>query len=262
MKPALVLAVALAAAVPPGLRGRELERLPTRRHEIVLTFDGGDNAVGLPSILRTLSRRRVRATFFVSGRLARRYPALMRIVGREHEVGNHTWSHPTLTRLSSAAVTNEIRRGERAIRAATGRDPRPLFRFPYGDRNARTIRLANRAGYVSIRWSVDTWGWMGVGRQSVGGVVRRVREGLEPGAIVLMHVGAARDGSTLDARALPAVIDMVRRRGYSFTTLERLGQRRQVSARRSASSTTGSTASSPSRRSSRFAAPAQSSSRS
>jgi peptidoglycan-N-acetylglucosamine deacetylase len=219
------LFLALVLALPPGLHGRELERLPTRKREIVLTFDGGDNAVGLPAILRTLRRREVPATFFVSGRLARRYPLLMRAVGRDYEVGNHTWSHPALTRLSSAAVTTEIRRGESAIRKATGRDPRPLFRFPYGDRNARTIAIANRLGYVSIRWSVDTWGWMGVGRQSVGGVVRRVREGLEPGAIVLMHVGAARDRSTLDARALPAVIDMVRGRGYSFTTLERLGRR-------------------------------------
>jgi len=221
----VALSLAIVVGLPPGIRGRELERLPTRKREVVLTFDGGDNAVGLASILRTLRRRDVAATFFVSGRLARRYPVLMRAIGREYEVGNHTWSHPPLTRLSSAAVAAEIRRGERAIRSATGRDPRPLFRFPYGDRNARTIAIANRLGYVSVRWSVDTWGWMGVGRQSVAGVVRRVAAGLEPGAIVLLHVGAARDGSTLDARALPAVIDMVRRRGYSFTTLERLAHR-------------------------------------
>ncbi len=218
----LAIAVAFVLGLPPSLRGREVERLATTKHEIVLTFDGGDNAVGAASILRTLRARHVQATFFLSGRLARRYPRLMRAIGRDYEVGNHTWSHVLMTRLSSPAVAAEIRRGARTIRETTGRNPRPLFRFPYGDRDARTIAIANRLGYVSIRWSVDTWGWMGVGRQSVSGVVRRVADGLQPGAIVLLHIGAARDGSTLDARALPAVIDTVRRRGYTFTTLERL----------------------------------------
>ena len=223
---ALAAALVLVAAVPPSLRGRELERLPTRKHEVVLTFDAGDNAVGGWSILRTLRARHVPAAFFVSGRVARRYPALMRAIARHYELGNHTWSHVPLTGLSSSAVAAEIRRGERAIRATTGQDPRPLFRFPYGDRDARTIAIVNRLGYVSIRWSVDTWGWMGVGRQSRAGVVRRVVDGLEPGAIVLMHLGVARDGSLLDARALPAVIDSVRGRGYAFTTLESVARRR------------------------------------
>jgi peptidoglycan/xylan/chitin deacetylase (PgdA/CDA1 family) len=78
----------------------------------------------------------------------------------------------------------------------------------------------NGLGYTSVRWSVDTWGWMGTSEgQSVATVLRRVRQGLRPGAIVLMHVGAARDGSLLDARALPRVITALERRGYRFVTL-------------------------------------------
>jgi peptidoglycan/xylan/chitin deacetylase (PgdA/CDA1 family) len=75
-------------------------------------------------------------------------------------------------------------------------------------------------GYVSVRWSLDTWGWMGrAGGQSASSVVRRVAAGLEPGEIVLMHVGVARDGSLLDAEALSRVIAVVRTRGYRFVTL-------------------------------------------
>jgi peptidoglycan-N-acetylglucosamine deacetylase len=72
---------------------------------------------------------------------------------------------------------------------------------------------------VSIRWTVDTWGWMGRSAESVPGAARRVMEGLVPGEIVLMHVGSSRDGSTIDTRALPHVIRAVRARGYRFVTL-------------------------------------------
>jgi peptidoglycan-N-acetylglucosamine deacetylase len=219
---AAVLAT-LVAAVPPGLRGKDLEALPTTRKEVVLTFDAGADAKGFPVIHRTLRREGVPATFFLTGRWVERYPGFSRTIGLHYEVGNHTHSHPKLTPLGAAAVTAELRRAEGAIRKATGRDPRPLFRFPYGDRDARTIAIVNRNGYVCVRWTVDTWGWMGRSRQSRDGVVRRVTQGLRPGAIVMFHLGGASDGSTLDADALPAVIAAIRARGYRFTTLERLG---------------------------------------
>jgi peptidoglycan/xylan/chitin deacetylase (PgdA/CDA1 family) len=105
------------------------------------------------------------------------------------------------------------------IRRATGQDTRPLFRFPYGDRDARTIAICNGLGYVSVRWTVDTWGWMGRARQSVQGAIRRAEGELMPGEIVLMHVGSASDHSTIDTHALPAIIRYVRSRGYRFVTL-------------------------------------------
>ena len=219
----LALAAALAGPVPPGLAGRELDRLPTTRKEVVLTIDAGGNSVGGWSMLTTLKRRNVAATFFLTGRFVVANPAISRVIGHSYPVANHTWSHAHLPRLSNAAVEWEIVRAERAIRAGTGRDPRPVFRFPYGDRDARSIAIANRLGYVSIRWTVDTLGWMP--GQTTAGAVRRVVDRLKPGAIVLMHIGAARDGSTVDARALPAVIDAIRRRGYTFTTFDRLRPR-------------------------------------
>lgn len=127
-----------------------------------------------------------------------------------------------MTPLSSADVRKEIRRAEWWIHAGTGRDPRPLFRFPYGDRNGRTIAIANSLGYTSVRWSLDTWGWMGTsGGMSVSAVERRVGSRLSPGDILLLHVGGGRDGSMLDTRALPEVLRLIERRGYRFVTLER-----------------------------------------
>ena len=217
------LALALAGPLPPGLRGRELDRLPTRRKEVALTLDCGGNSVGGWTVYRTLRRKHAVATFFLTGDFVRANPGLARAIGRRFPVGDHTVDHATLPALSSAAVVREIVDARREIRAATGRDPKPFFRFPYGASDARTLAIANGLGYVSVRWTVDTLGWMGTrGGETVPRAVARVVAALAPGAIVLMHVGQARDGSLIDPHALPAVIDAIRRRGYVFTTLEPL----------------------------------------
>ena len=207
-------------ALPPPIVAGELVRLQTRQHVVALTFDGGGNAQGVKSVLATLRRERVPATFFLTGHFVRTYPAIARAIGRRYVVANHTVDHVHLTALSDGAVVRQIARANFLSRRATGRDTRPLFRFPYGDRDARTLAICHRLGYTSIRWTVDTWGWMGRSSQSVSGAARRVVDELVPGEIVLMHVGASRDGSTIDTEALPYVIRAVRARGYRFVTLK------------------------------------------
>src|SRR5919198_3668183 len=203
-------------ALPPAIVAGELVRLQTRQHVVALTFDGGGNADGAKAILATLRRDHVPATFFLTGHFVRAYPAIARAIGRRYLVANHTVDHPHLTAMSNGAVVGEITRANVLIRRATGQDTRPLFRFPYGDRDARTLAICHRLGYVSVRWTVDTWGWMGGSSQSVPGTVRRVLRSLVPGEIVLMHMGSARDGSTIDTHALPLVIRALRARGYRF----------------------------------------------
>ena len=206
-------------ALPPAIVAGELVRLQTRQHVVALTFDGGGNADGAKGVLAALRGDRVPATFFLTGHFVKTYPRLARVIGRSYPVGNHTVNHLDLRRLSTPAATREVVQAEQMIRRATGRDPRPYFRFPYGARDTRTLRLVHRLGYASVRWTVDTWGWMGLSQQSVAGAVRRVLGDLVPGEIVLMHLGAARDRSTIDAHALPGVIRAVRARGYRFVTL-------------------------------------------
>jgi peptidoglycan/xylan/chitin deacetylase (PgdA/CDA1 family) len=207
-------------ALPPAIVAGELVRLQTRQHVVALTFDGGGNADAAKSVLAILRRERVPGTFFLTGHFVRTYPRLSRAIGRRYPVANHTVDHVDLRRLSTPAATREITWAETMIRRATGRDPRPLFRFPYGARDARTLGIVRRLGYASVRWTVDTWGWMGLTSQSVAGAQRRVVDHLVPGEIVLMHLGAARDRSTIDSRALPGVIHAVRARGYKFVTLQ------------------------------------------
>lgn len=139
---------------------------------------------------------------------------------RGYVVADHTVSHPHLTQLSSARVVAEVTGGAAAIAAVTGRTPKPWFRFPYGEYDARTLQLVNGLGYGAIGWTVDTLGWKGTSAGTAADIVNRVRAALAPGAIVLMHIGAnPDDATTYDADALPAVIAAVRAAGYGFITV-------------------------------------------
>lgn len=208
-------------ALPSSLRGAEWYRIPTSDRVVALTFDCGANADGAQRILDTLAAKSVTATFFMCGNFVNTYPAMASTIASRYPVGDHTATHQDLRTLSDADVVTEILGGERTIWRVTGVDPHPLFRFPYGASDARTIALANAYGYGGIRWTVDTLGWEGIsGGQSVQTVTQRVLASLTPGEIVLMHVGSNPDDrSTLDADALAGVIDAIRAQGYGFATI-------------------------------------------
>jgi peptidoglycan/xylan/chitin deacetylase (PgdA/CDA1 family) len=116
------------------------------------------------------------------------------------------------------AVRGQIIGAAAAIQRATGKDTHPMFRFPFGASGQHTIELVNSLGYGAINWTVDTRGWQGTsGGQDVDQIVDRVLAALQPGEIIIMHVGShPTDLSTLDADALPRVIEEIRARGYGF----------------------------------------------
>jgi peptidoglycan/xylan/chitin deacetylase (PgdA/CDA1 family) len=204
-----------------SLAGMHLSTLPTSSKVVALTFDAGANADGVPKILSALQSACVPATFFLTGDWVRSFPQYARMIGLRYPVGNHTYDHPHLTTLSDAAVRSQVLQAQAAIQAAAKYDPRPMFRFPFGESDARTLGIVNDLQYTSIRWTVDTLGWQGTTEgRSVSTVVSRVLANLRPGEIVLMHVGShPTDRSTLDADAVPTIISELRARGYSFVTV-------------------------------------------
>lgn len=209
--------------LPARLRGVEWTRLPTTRRLVALTFDAGSNADGLPSILATLHDQGVtHATFFLTGDWVDSYPGLARRVAARFSLGNHTITHPHLPTLEDQQIVHEVRGARRTIAAATGVDTRPLFRFPYGDSSAHALRIVNDQGFASIRWTVDTLGWEGASAGiTTDSILHRILEGLQPGEIILMHVGSSPDHSTPDADALTQLIHAIRSHGYTFTTVDR-----------------------------------------
>lgn len=213
------------SAVPASLLGKDLERIPTSKKVVALTFDGGASDDAVDAILATLAAKKVPATFFLTGDFAVQFPGASKAIANAGQrLANHSMTHPYFTDLTASAIRDEIRSAEAEIHSAAGASPRPFFRFPFGDRDTRTIKAVNDAGYVPIRWTVDTLGWKGTsGGQSVDTVIDRVLGALQPGEIVLMHVGAhPTDHSTLDADALPKLIDLIRAEGYTFVSLDAL----------------------------------------
>jgi peptidoglycan/xylan/chitin deacetylase (PgdA/CDA1 family) len=211
----------LAGPLPAAVRGHVPTLLPTHRRVVALTFDAGGDDGGLPAILHTLAHAHVPATFFMTGHFVSYYPSWARRVARRYPIGNHTQDHLDLTQLTSSQVRSEIEQARRTIDRITGRAPQPLFRFPYGADDTRTLRIVNALGYAAVGWSVDTLGWLGTsGGQTARSVLVHALAGLRPGEIILMHAGAnPTDHSTLDANALPALIRRIQQRGYRFSSL-------------------------------------------
>lgn len=209
-------------SIPADLVGLDLEVIPGADQVVALTFDAGANDAAVASILETLADKDVTATFFLTGRWVEVYPDRAREIAARYPVANHSVTHADLTTLSDEAARAEVLDAEATILDVTGQDPRPWWRFPLGARDDRTIALVNDLGYVAFRWTVDTLGWQGTsGGRSAAEVHDRVLDGLQPGEIVLLHVGShPTDGSMLDAEALPGIIDAIRAEGYDFVTLD------------------------------------------
>lgn len=173
---------------------------PNQPPRVALTFDAGSDASAVSLILATLKAHHVRATFFLTGKFCEHFPKESRaIADAGMELGNHSYSHPHFTKLSDAAIRNQLTRGEAAITKICGRGTRPLFRFPYGDSDRRTCRTVASAGYQPIRWALDSLDAFGE-RKSADFVAARINNRVKPGYITLMHVSAI--GT---AQALPRI---------------------------------------------------------
>jgi peptidoglycan/xylan/chitin deacetylase (PgdA/CDA1 family) len=213
--------------VPPSLLGTQWSSLPTNRREVALTFDCGANDAGVPAILSALEAGGATATFTMTGLFAQTYPRVAKEIARRgFDIGDHTYSEMNMTQMSPAEARSAVTKGAQVIERITGRDPRPVFRFPFGAFDDQLVRMVNGLGYGSFLWTVDTLGWEGsrptatsTGGQTAKSARARALGSLTPGEIILMHCGSAPDGSTLDADALPAVIQAVKAHGYHFVTL-------------------------------------------
>jgi len=202
------------------LFGPVLNRLPADTDAVSITFDDGPNPDATPRILDTLRDEGVRATFFVLGRHAEQWPALVRRMADEgHQLGNHGFWHLKLHRRAPGYVREDLARGTEAIERASGGIRPKLFRAPHGFRNPWVTPIAASLGQRTIGWSLGVWD---SARPGVEEIARRAVEGLHARSILLLHDGDGYDahGDRLQtARALPLIIRGLRARGLHFTTL-------------------------------------------
>jgi peptidoglycan/xylan/chitin deacetylase (PgdA/CDA1 family) len=201
------------------LFGPALGKIESPRKVVALTFDDGPNPDATPLILDTLAEKGVRATFFVLGSHAERWPELVRRISNEgHQLGNHGYFHRKLQFKSPFYVSRDIRLGIRAIKRAGAPAPK-YFRAPHGFRSPWTTPIASSYGERTVGWSLGVWD---SDRPGVEEILRRTLEGVSPGSIVLLHDGDGYnpDGDRMQtAAALPLIIDRLKEQGYEFATL-------------------------------------------
>lgn len=182
---------------------------------LAITFDDGPHGKHTPRLLDMLAERRTRATFYVIGQNVQANPKIaQRIVEDGHEIANHTWTHPALSRLSADRVAEELRKTHEAVLEITGYRMTNL-RPPYGAFNDQVRRVAfDGHGYDTIMWSVDPLDWK---FRNTPRVTKELVSGAAPGAVLLCH-----DIHATTVAAVPSTLDQLLGRGFQFVTVRDL----------------------------------------
>lgn len=180
---------------------------------VAITFDDGPGA-SLDKLLAFLDAADARATFFVLGEMvAARPTSLRKIAAAGHEIGDHSWDHPELPRLSDDGVRAELTRTADLVEKITGRRP-DLMRPPYGEVSARVVGILKAREWPIVQWSVDPEDWKD---RDADVVYRRVIAQTRPGSIVLLH-----DIHPTTVAAVPRILATLADRGYTFVTVSEL----------------------------------------
>jgi peptidoglycan/xylan/chitin deacetylase (PgdA/CDA1 family) len=148
---------------------------------IAITFDDGPDPEVTPRLLAILARRKARATFFMLGESARKYPGLVgEVASAGHAVGNHSWDHPSFPEISRGERRRQIWDCARALAPHGLR----LFRPPFGHQNRETFLDAFLLGYQVVTWSVDSEDW----RDTDGKLIAdRIERETTPGSVIIFH---------------------------------------------------------------------------
>jgi peptidoglycan/xylan/chitin deacetylase (PgdA/CDA1 family) len=195
----------------PQVRTQAEESLPGARHAVALTFDDGPHPDNTPAVLSVLRKHKVQATFFVIGENAAAFPHLVHAIAADgHVVGNHSYTHPQLTRLSVGRVKDELGRTSDVIDRILGSPPQ-WCRAPYGDWDAASLAMCAKLQMEPLGWSIDTLDWARPGVTSIENAVTR---DIRPGSIILQHDGGGDRSQTVRAVTdyLPRLLDD----GYRF----------------------------------------------
>ncbi|REE86466.1 peptidoglycan-N-acetylmuramic acid deacetylase [Paenibacillus taihuensis] len=190
----------------------------TKQKELYLTFDNGYENGYTPRILDVLKEKSVPAIFFVTGHYVKDKPELVkRMVAEGHLVGNHSWSHPDMSVISSTQISTELSKVKTAVAELTGQQEMTYLRPPRGIFNSRVLAVSKEQGYTSVFWSVAYRDWEPSAQKGWRYAYDNVMKQLHPGAVILLH-SVSKDNT----EALGAIIDAARQQGYTFKPLNEL----------------------------------------
>ena len=219
----LVLAVLIAltwTAIASAASASVVHSGSRERKQIALTFDDNNNPTRALAVLRALQKSKVKATMFVIGSSVNAYPSINNEIVKGmaaglFEVGDHTYSHPDLTKLSNSAMASQIGGGTDAFRKATGARTVPLFRPSYGSTDSRVAAVAGAEGFSHlVLWDIDPRDWAG---GSAKAITDHIVSRAHSGAIVVMHLSGPHT-----AEAIPGLASRLRDKGYELVTVSEM----------------------------------------
>ena len=193
-------------------------------HQVAITFDDGPDPRWTPKILDILKAANVKATFFVVGVNAERYPALVRrIVNEGHEIGNHTYYHPNLALCWPEHIRLELNATQLLLETITGRAT-TLFRPPYAADTGPTelselapLKIAEDLNYLVVLENIDPQDWAKPGADII---LRRIKQQRHDGSVILLHDAGGDRSQTVEA--LPRILDWLHTRGDTIVPLSTL----------------------------------------
>ena len=189
-----------------------------RRAQVALTFDDAPVPQTTEAVLATLAEKQARGTFFAIGAQIAAQPQLARrIVAEEHQLANHSWSHPRFLLKSPAFIARELDDTEAQIRAV-GYRGKVFFRPPYGKKLLGLPWALRQRGMTTVMWDVDADRFRA---QGVAAMAAQTVAAARPGSIILLHPFCADECAT-DRAALPWIIDGLRTRGFALVTVAEL----------------------------------------
>jgi probable sporulation protein (polysaccharide deacetylase family) len=180
---------------------------------IALTVNVAWGEEFLPQMLQSLKNSKAKATFFLEGNWTKNHPNQAKIIVESgFEVGNHSYSHPDMSRLSKIENINQLEKTNKIIEAVTNQKVR-WFAPPSGSWNPEVVKEVKDMGMETILWTADTIDWQ---KPSSSTIVERIIRKAENGVIVLMHP------TKQTAQALPVIIEKLQEKGYKLVDITTL----------------------------------------
>ena len=203
-------------AVAEGERRLPIYCVQTEKPQVSVSFDAAWGADDTDELLRILKENDVKATFFLCGYWVEKYPEEVKKIAAEgHDLGNHSATHPHMSRISSEEIAQELQKCHENVKKLTGVEME-LFRPPFGEYDNHVIETAEQNGYYTIQWDVDSLDWKEQGAEAE---IRQVLEHkhLGNGSIILFHN---------DAKYTPKVLDTIlkgiKEKGFEIVPISQL----------------------------------------
>lgn len=183
-------------------------------NKIYLTFDDGYSQKNTISILDTLKKYNIGATFFIEGGFLKENPNVCKRIADEQILANHTMCHCDITKLSNQNFIDDINEFEQTALETTGQNIRKFFRPPMGFIDKEKAQILKQRGYLIFKWNVQIYDYVHYDDQGVDYVVKNITNQVKPGSIILMHTL-----TDSNAKALPILIEKLQAQGYEFSSL-------------------------------------------